>query len=148
MKLKEVINKFFKPYSDPDRHKVIVCDSIADFLGVMRTTSEHDSKSVYVYKGKASVLAAIVGYKYGMGEKGISSLSLMYADVDTSKKNVEDCIYLNEPFLKPCAVANLKPKDGRFDECKRIRFENGPRGHSVEIKQAVICHNGVYLTTK
>ena len=144
MKLKEVIKKIFKPYLDPDRHKVLVCDSVAEFLSVVRSTSEHDRKSVYIYLGEASVLAGIVGSECGRGEKDINSLSLVYADTDMS---VGDCIYLDEAFLDPCDVADLKPRSGRFDLCTRIRFDkNGEK--SVEIKKAVICHSGVYLTTK
>ena len=147
MKLKEIIRKIFRPNLSPDKHETLVCGTIDDFLKVVRATSEHDRKSVYVYKGKASVLSAIVGSKYGMGEKDINPLSLVYADIDTSKKKVGDCIYLDEPFLEPCNVADLKPRYGRFDGCRRIRFKD-KSGDSVQIKQAVICHDGVYLTTK
>lgn len=145
MKFIDIINRIFNPPFSPERRRTLICRDINDFLNTVWATSDHDRKSVYIYRGKASVLAGIVGSKCGKGERDISDLSLIYVVID---KKISNCIQLDEAFLEPCTVIELKHKHNEFGGCTRIRYKRASDGKTVEMKKAVICHEGVYLTTE
>lgn len=142
MKFIDIINRIFNPPFNPERRRTLICRSIDEFLSTVWATSDHDRKSVYIYRGKASVLAGIVGSECGKGERDISDLSLIYVDID---KKIRNCVQLNEAFLDPCTVGELKTE---AVDCMRIRFKKDTNTQAVELKKVVICHDGVYLTTK
>lgn len=141
MNIFKKIIAFFSLSPDPNRNKVIKCNSIDNLLSVINSTTEHDRKYVYIFKGELSLVSSIVSNKYSRGEREISDLSIVYPDFDKyDEKN--NCVVLSEAFLIPCIVSDLKQPGA-----KRIRYVNA-NGKSYEMKYAAICNENVYLTTK
>lgn len=141
MNIFQKILKFFSLAPDPNRHKVIKCNSIDNLLSVINSTTEHDKKYVYIFKGELNLVSSIVSSQYSRGESEISDLSIIYPDFDKyDDKN--SCIVLSEAFLIPCIVADLKQPGA-----KRIRYVNA-NGKSYEMKYAAICNENIYLTSK
>jgi hypothetical protein len=141
MNIFKKILKFLEITPDPNRNSVIKCKSIPDLISLISSTTEHDKKYVYIFKGELNLVANIVSNQYSRGEREISNLSLLYPDFDRyDEKN--NCIVLGEAFLMPCLVSDLK-----HSGATRIRYVNA-KGKSYEMKYAAICNENIYLTSK